>query len=142
MSAPELRRRFARLLRGFRMRLRDPRSRVHNFPAHGLNSEYRNDLEQGGGAEVVKGTARRVIVVKSPDPRIFEEAIFVIREDVFSERGVSAAKLMEEARQVASGFTGRRRRFRGLFSRLPAAAFAAIGSAATGIAWLAVKLLV
>ena len=32
-------------------------------------------------AEVVKGTAKRVIVVKSPDKKVFEEAIFIVRED-------------------------------------------------------------
>ena len=30
---------------------------------------------------MVKGTNRRVIVVRSPDPKLFEEAIFVLRED-------------------------------------------------------------
>ena len=33
------------------------------------------------GKDVVKGTARRVIVVRSPDPNVFEEAIFLVKED-------------------------------------------------------------
>ena len=28
---------------------------------------------------MVKGVSRRVIVVKSPDPRLFEQAIFLLR---------------------------------------------------------------
>ena len=29
----------------------------------------------------VKGVARRVVIVSDPDPTVFEEAIFVVRED-------------------------------------------------------------
>jgi len=92
---------------------------------------------------VVKGTARRVIVVKSPDPKIFEEAIFIIREDVLSGSGVSAARLLEEAHQVAAGYSQRRRPIRQFFERLPAPAIAAAGgAAATGIAWAVLRLMV
>ena len=123
---------------GFRRR----RRRLNKLPALGLNSEYRNDLEQGGGEKVVKGTARRVIVVKSPDPKIFEEAIFIIREDIFSGGGVSSAQLMREAQRVAAGYARRKKGLKRLFARLPGPAIAAAGAAATGIAWLAVRLLV
>ena len=30
---------------------------------------------------MVKGISKQVIVVKSPDPRFFEQAIFIVRED-------------------------------------------------------------
>jgi len=33
---------------------------------------------------MVKGVARRVVVVKSPDPKQFEQAIFLLREDAIS----------------------------------------------------------
>ena len=52
---------------------------------------------------MVKGTNRRVVVVKSPDPSIFEEAIFVVREDLF-HRGNSAEKVMNEARRAAGAY--------------------------------------
>ncbi len=32
---------------------------------------------------MVKGISRRVIVVRSPDPRFFEQAIFLMKEDAF-----------------------------------------------------------
>lgn len=127
------------LLRGF---LRRRRPRLHNLHLPGLNSKYRNDLEQGGGAKVVKGTARRVIVVKSPEAKIFEEAIFIIREDAISENGVSAARLLEEAHQIAAGYSQRRKAFGKLFSRRLSPAVAAAGGAAVmGIAWLLMQLL-
>ncbi|MFR6393801.1 MAG: hypothetical protein ACLUNQ_00590 [Oscillospiraceae bacterium] len=31
---------------------------------------------------MVKGISRRVIVVESPDPRVFDQAIFILRNDV------------------------------------------------------------
>ena len=36
---------------------------------------------------MVKGTSRRVIVVDSPDPNLFEQAIFIVKNDVFSQEG-------------------------------------------------------
>ena len=92
------------------------RGALHKKRPRGANSLHRNSLEQGGGA-VVKGTARRVIVVKHPEPEIFEEAIFIVREDVLEKRGVSAAKLMEEARQAAAGYAKRGGLFTRLFSK-------------------------
>ncbi len=56
---------------------------------------------------MVKGVAKRVIVVKSPDPRVFEEAIFIVREDYMKTSGVSRTQLLSEARQAADSYVGR-----------------------------------
>ena len=56
---------------------------------------------------MVKGVAKRVIVVKSPDPRVFEEAIFIVREDYMKTAGVSRTQLLSEARQAAESYVGR-----------------------------------
>lgn len=59
---------------------------------------------------MVKGVSRRVIVVDSPDPRIFEQAIFILPTD---GGGVSSRQLVDEAvriaRSYARGQTGVRR---------------------------------
>ena len=47
---------------------------------------------------VVKGVSRRVIVVDSPDPNIFEQAIFILRSD---GGGVSQQQVVEQAQRVA-----------------------------------------
>ena len=31
---------------------------------------------------MVKGISRQVIVVQSPDPKLFDQAIFILRDDV------------------------------------------------------------
>lgn len=37
-------------------------------------------------ADMVKGITRQVILVKSPDPRLFEEAIFIVKEEALAGR--------------------------------------------------------
>lgn len=58
---------------------------------------------------MVKGISRRVIVVRTPDPRFFEQAIFFLREDVFHREGVTDEQVLSEARQVAAGYIRRSR---------------------------------
>ena len=36
---------------------------------------------------MVKGVSRRVIVVKSPDPKLFDQAIFLLKEDALEKDG-------------------------------------------------------
>ena len=46
---------------------------------------------------MVKGISRRVIVVDSPDPRVFDQAIFILRNDVLEGDGVSSRQLVDQA---------------------------------------------
>ena len=104
-----------------------------------LNWEH---METQGGFDVVKGVSHRVIVVKSPD-KYFEEAIFVIREDVLKSGGANGESILKEARRVANSYvTGRNKPKKGkhFISKLPAPFFIAAGAAVTGVAWLALRL--
>ena len=75
---------------------------------------------------VVKGISKRVIVVKSPDPKIFEQAIFIIREDFAGQSGVSEKDVLREARAAANSYLGGGKRTTGkLFARLRAPLYAA-----------------
>lgn len=103
-------------------------------------------MEPQGGFDVVKGVSHRVIVVKSPD-KYFEEAIFVIREDVLKSRGASSEAVLKEARRVANSYVSSRNKpvsknktTNGFMSKLPAPVFVAAGAAAAGVAWLALHL--
>ena len=102
------------------------------FNTAGRRTEWR----KGGGASCyIRGTSRRVIVVRSPDPEVFEEAIFVLREDRMKNAGPQ--QVLEEARRAADAYLrkntvpGRhpRRRSLGLWIGLGAAVLG-------GIAWL------
>ncbi len=118
--------------------LRKWKRRLHKRTGRRLDWKHRETEEAAG---LVRGTDRRVVVVRSPDPQIFEEAIFIVREDLF-HRGNSAEKVMAEARRAAGsylrGATGLRRP--PIWRRVPAALFAGLGAAAAGIAWLAFRL--
>ena len=52
---------------------------------------------------MVKGITRQVILVKSPDPRLFEEAIFIVKEEALAREGVTAEQVLKEARRAADG---------------------------------------
>ena len=81
---------------------------------------------------MVKGISRRVIVVDSPDPQIFEQAIFILRTD---GGGVSSQQLVDQAVRIAKNYA----RCQGLPRRrvrVPGWLLAAIGAAAIGLTWL------
>lgn len=59
---------------------------------------------------MVKGTTRQVIVVRSPDPKLFEQAVFFLREDALEKHGVDETALLEQARRLADGCTERKRK--------------------------------
>ena len=90
---------------------------------------------------MVKGTNRRVVVVKSPDPKIFEEAIFIIREDLF-HRGSSPEKIMADARRSANAYLRQAVKEKKVkpWARIRGTLFAAAGAIAAGAAWLAYHL--
>ena len=50
---------------------------------------------------MVKGISRQVIVVRSPDPKLFEQAIFILREDALGKDGMSDRAILRQAQQAA-----------------------------------------
>ena len=57
--------------------------------------------------ELVKGMNRRVVVIKSPDRSLFEEAIFIVREDAL-HRGITGQEIVREAQRVANEYAAGR----------------------------------
>ena len=87
---------------------------------------------------MVKGVNRQVIVVKSPDPRLFDEAIFFVREDAFSSPGATPEQVIRQARQAADGYLRRNTAYGKLTARLSAPAWSAAGALAASLVWAAV----
>ena len=59
---------------------------------------------------MVKGVSRRVVVVKSPDPKWFEQAIFLLREEAGAE-DAPEEQVLKRAQEVADASPqGKRRR--------------------------------
>lgn len=59
---------------------------------------------------MVKGTTRQVIVVRSPDPKLFEQAVFFLREDALEKHGIDEGALLEQARRLADGCADRKKK--------------------------------
>jgi len=102
-----------------------------------LNWEQLETRSRQEGRKVVKGTSKRIIVVKSPDPKVFEQAFFIVREDFRGREGASSSDVLREAQKVADEYVknsvSRTRRF---LSGMPPAAFAVAGAALTGAVWV------
>lgn len=78
---------------------------------------------------MVKGISRQVIMVRSPEPKLFEQAIFILKEDAVG-KGITDEELLKEAKQ-AVGMKGKPRRM--LFL---GPLWACGGAVAVGVAWL------
>lgn len=79
---------------------------------------------------MVKGISRQVIVVHGSEPKLFEQAIFILKDNAVAE-GVTGEKLLKQAQQAIRSPEPKKRRI-----YLYGAFWAAVGSAATGLVWL------
>ncbi len=77
---------------------------------------------------MVKGISRQVIVVRSPDPKLFEQAIFILREDA---KAVTDAELLKEARLAVRGSVREGRKIR----RRTEPLWVGAGAGLMGLAW-------
>jgi len=81
---------------------------------------------------MVKGISRQVIVVQSPEPKMFEQAIFILKDDAVGE-GITDDALLKEAQEAIRGYDKptRKRHF-----YLYGAVWAAGGALIMGLVWL------
>jgi len=79
---------------------------------------------------MVKGISRQVIVVDAPEPRLFDQAIFILKDEALGE-GITEDALLKEARQVIRGSGKPKKRLRPLRDF----GWSAFGAAIVGLAW-------
>ena len=53
---------------------------------------------------MLKGIQKRAIIVKTPDPEVFEEAIFIVSEHYLLQAEGSEKKIMRHAEELASAY--------------------------------------
>lgn len=82
---------------------------------------------------MVKGNSRQVIVVHNPDPKLFEQAIFILKDEAVAQ-GLTDELLLKEARRAIHGPDSGPKRPIGPI-------WAAGGAAVTGLIWLVTALL-
>ena len=81
---------------------------------------------------MVKGISRQVIVVHAPEPKLFEQAIFILKDNALGQDGVTDELLLQEAKKLirASGEGKKRKLF------LYGPVWACFGAMLTAIAWV------
>ena len=80
---------------------------------------------------MVKGISRQVIVVHSPDPKLFEQAIFILKENV-TDQGITNEALMKEARKAIRADQDGKKKALYLFGPV----WACGGAMVTALVWL------
>ncbi len=85
---------------------------------------------------MVKGVSRQIIMVDSPDPAMFEKAIFIIRD---GKGGAGYSELLKEARSIAENYL--RGNIERRKKRIAPVVYAAAGAALTGAVWLLARLI-
>ena len=78
---------------------------------------------------MVKGVSRQVIVVHSPDPKLFDQAIFILKDEAV-EQGITEEALLKEAQQVIRGPVKKQKLW------LYGPVWACGGAFLTGLVWL------
>ena len=93
------------------------------------------------GILLVKGISRRVIVVESPDPHIFEQAIFILSNDAATNSGVTSQQLVDQAVRIAKSYARTHDDLPKSHFRVTPWLAALLGGAAISLVWLLVVLL-
>lgn len=84
--------------------------------------------------------SRRVVVIRSPDKRVFEEAIFIVRDDSGNDKSITAEMIVKEAQEVADRYVRENLQKRRL-PKLPSLFYIGLGAIVTGAVWIATILI-
>ena len=79
---------------------------------------------------MVKGISKQVIVVQSPDKELFDQAIFILKDEVV-ETGITEEDLLKEAESLIQPGQGRKRKL-----YLYGPVWACGGAVVTSMVWL------
>lgn len=80
---------------------------------------------------MVKGISRQVIVVQSPEPKLFEQAIFILRDNPKTREGITDEALLKEAGVLIRNRADRKKRH-----VLYGPVWGAAGAGVTALIWL------
>ena len=86
---------------------------------------------------MVKGISRQVIVVHAPDPKLFDQAIFILKEDAVGQEGITEEALLKEAKRLIHNPAPRKKQPLYRFGPI----WACGGALVTGAVWLITALL-
>ena len=86
---------------------------------------------------MVKGISRQVIVVHSPDQKLFDQAIFILKDEAVGKEGVTDEMLLKAANKLLNSSAKGNKPSAVSYG----AVWACIGAVATGFVWLLTALI-
>ena len=86
---------------------------------------------------MVKGISRQVIVVHSPDQKLFDQAIFILKDGAIGRDGITDEALLKEAKKLLTDRSGQKKRKLTLYGPV----WACGGALITGFLWLITALI-
>ena len=81
---------------------------------------------------MVKGISRQVIVVHSPDQKLFEQAIFILKDEAVGKAGVTDEMLLKAADKILHSTPGGKKKRLSYYGPV----WACLGAVCTGLVWL------
>ncbi len=81
---------------------------------------------------MVKGISRQVIVVHSPDQKLFDQAIFILNDDAIGKDGITDEMLLKSADKLLRDSAGKNKRRKMFYGPV----WACGGALTIGLAWL------
>ncbi len=86
---------------------------------------------------MVKGISRQVIVIHPQNEKLFDQAIFILKDNAVGKNGITDEQLLKEAGMLLSS-TGSRKK---AVFRLSGFVWAGCGALVTGVVWLLTSVL-
>ena len=90
---------------------------------------------------MVKGVTKQAILVKSPDPRLFDEAIFIVKEEALTGGEDSTQEVLRQAREAADGYLRESRQWDRKLKSMPGPWWGAAGAAMASAVWAVIVFL-
>ena len=85
---------------------------------------------------MVKGISRQVIVVHAPDQNLFDQAIFILKDDAVGKEGITDAMLLKAADKDLHTPAQKKRSL-----LMYGSVWACAGAVCTGLVWLLTALI-
>ena len=80
---------------------------------------------------MVKGISRQVIVVHSPDQKLFDQAIFILNDDAIGKEGITDEMLLKSADKLFRSSLDKNKRIKALYGPI----WACGGALMIGLVW-------
>ena len=77
-----------------------------------------------------------MILVKAPDEKLFEQAIFLVKEEALAREGLGTEEIMEEARQAAWSYLGRTGGWKERVRRISGPLWGVLGAVLASVGWM------